>query len=59
MDKIVQNKIEKFYQENCLLEQEFIQEANLSVGDLINRYNKETGENLSIVSYFRYHLGQE
>jgi elongation factor Ts len=58
IERIVQNKIEKFYQENCLLEQEFIQESNLSVKDLVERFNKSNSENLEIVDYIRYQLGQ-
>lgn len=59
VERIVNNKIEKFYQENCLLEQEFIQESNLSVGDLIKNFNKSKNENLNLVDYVRFHLGQD
>jgi len=59
VERIIQNKLEKFYQENCLLEQEYIQESNLSINDFISRFNKEKGEELSITGYMRFHLGQE
>jgi len=59
VERIVNNKIEKFFQENCLLEQEFIQEANLSVGDLVKNFNKSKNENLNLVDYVRFHLGQD
>ncbi len=59
VERIVNNKVEKFFQENCLLEQEFIQEANLSVGDLIKNFNKSKNENLNLVDYVRFHLGQD
>lgn len=57
IDKIVQNKIEKFYQENCLLEQEYIQEANKSVGDLLKEYTNKTGESIQVVEMARFQLG--
>jgi elongation factor Ts len=57
IDKIVQNKIEKFYQENCLLEQEYIQEANKSVGDLLKEYTKHSGEVAEVVEMARFQLG--
>jgi elongation factor Ts len=59
VERIVNNKVEKFYQENCLVEQEFIQEANTSVGDLIKKFNKDKGESLEIVEYARFQLGQD
>lgn len=57
IDKIIQNKIEKFYQENCLLEQEYIQDSSKCVGDLLKEYTKKTGEPAEVVSMIRFQLG--
>lgn len=57
IQKIVENKLEKFYQENCLLEQEYINEANLSIGDLIKRFEQEKGTKFEIVEIVRFQLG--
>lgn len=57
IDKIVENKVEKFFQENVLLEQEFIQDSKLSVGDLLKNFEKESGDTLEIVEMIRYQLG--
>ncbi len=57
IEKITMNKLEKYFQENCLLEQEFIQEANKSVGDLIKEYTKRTGEPLDVTAMSRFQLG--
>lgn len=57
IDKIVENKVEKFFQENVLLEQEFIQDSKLSVGDLLKNFEKESGDALEIVEMVRYQLG--
>lgn len=57
IDKIIQNKVEKFFQENCLLEQEYIQDSSKCVGDLLKEYNKKTGETTDVVGMVRFQLG--
>jgi elongation factor Ts len=57
IDKIIQNKVEKFFQENCLLEQEYIQDSSKCVGDLLKEYTKKTGEAVKVVDMVRYQLG--
>ncbi|MDQ3019617.1 MAG: translation elongation factor Ts [Bacteroidota bacterium] len=54
---IVNNKIERFFQDNCLLEQEYINESGKSIKDLIAEFNKKNNNNLKIVSMIRYQLG--
>jgi elongation factor Ts len=57
IDKIIQNKVEKFFQENCLLEQEYIQDSSKCVGDLLKEYTKKTGEPADVTDMVRYQLG--
>jgi elongation factor Ts len=57
IEKIVNNKLEKFFQENCLLEQEFIQESGKSIQKIIEEFNKSNGNNIEIVEFIRYQLG--
>jgi elongation factor Ts len=57
IDKIIQNKVEKFFQENCLLEQEYIQDSSKCVGDLLKDYTKKTGETAEVIEMMRYQLG--
>jgi elongation factor Ts len=57
--KITENKIERFYQDHVLLEQEYINEAGKSIKNLIDEFNKNTGNNLEIKEIVRYHLGGE
>lgn len=54
---IVNNKIERFFQENCLLEQEYINESSKSIKDLIDDFNKSTDAGLEITGMVRYQLG--
>ena len=57
IEKITMNRLEKFFQENCLLEQEFIQDSSKAVGDLLKDYTKATGEPLDVTEMARFQLG--
>lgn len=57
-DKIVNGKVEKFYQDQCLLEQAFIKDTSVSVNELLNQIIAKIGENISIRRFTRYQLGQ-
>lgn len=58
VDKIVKGKMEKFYQEFCLMEQPFVRDPNTSVRDLVNGYIGKTGENIRVRRFTRFVLGQ-
>jgi elongation factor Ts len=55
--KISENKIERFFQDNVLLEQEYINESGKSIKDLLSEFNKSTGNNLEVKEFVRFHLG--
>ncbi len=57
--KIVESKLEKFYQESCLLEQAFIKDPSVFIKDLVAQKVAKIGENISIRRFTRYQLGQE
>ncbi|MEZ5388120.1 MAG: translation elongation factor Ts [Prosthecobacter sp.] len=59
VDKIVDGKMEKFYAENCLLEQAFIKDPDTCVRDLIKQKITELGENLVVRRFVRYAVGEE
>jgi len=58
-DKIVHGKVEKFFQEQCLLEQAFIKDPNTTIHDLLTQTIARLGENITIPRFTRYQLGQE
>ena len=58
-DKIASGKLEKFYQETCLLEQPFIKDPSVKIGDIINEKIAKIGENISVRRFVRYQLGEE
>jgi elongation factor Ts len=58
LERIVSGKMEKFYKESCLLEQPYIRDTDITVGELIDRYNATLGENIVVRRFVRYELGQ-
>ena len=56
--KIVEGKLEKFYQESCLLEQAFIKDPAVSIKDMVAQKIAKIGENINIRRFTRYQLGQ-
>ena len=57
IERIVQGKIEKFNQENCLLDQPFIRDTDKTVRDLITEAVATLGENIMVRRFVRYELG--
>jgi elongation factor Ts len=58
VDKIAQGKLEKFYQEVCLLEQAYIRDPDRTVEDMLNEIRAKIGENIVIRRFVRYQLGE-
>ncbi len=56
--KIVDGKLEKFYQESCLLEQAFIKDPAITIKDLLSQKIAKIGENMNIRRFTRYQLGE-
>ena len=57
LDKIVEGRMSKFYEEICLLERPFVKEATLSVGQLVKTKIAKLGENISISRFVRFKVG--
>ena len=56
-EKIVEGKLKKFYQENVLLEQPFVKDDKVTVGDLVKALSGKTGEKIEIRRFARFELG--
>lgn len=56
--KIVEGKLEKFYQESCLMEQAFIKDPAVMVKDLLAQKIAKIGENMNIRRFTRFQLGE-
>lgn len=58
IEKIVGGRLEKFYQENVVLEQPFVKDDSKTVQDLINDVTVQLGENIVLRRFVRYELGE-
>ena len=59
VEKIVQGKIDKIFAEQCLLEQAFIKNADITIGDFVKSKIAELGENLVVRRFVRYAVGED
>lgn len=58
MERIVEGKLDKFYQEVCILEQAFIKDEDLTIEDLIKNAIAKIGENIVLRRFVRYEIGK-
>ena len=58
VEKIVEGRIKKFYQEVCLVSQAYIRDDKLTIKDLVANTGKELDDSLKVVRYFRIGLGE-
>jgi len=58
VDKIVNGKMEKFYEENCLYEQHYIKDEAMTIGEMVNNAIQKLGENISIKRFARFKVGE-
>jgi elongation factor Ts len=59
VEKIVDGKIDKIFAEQCLLEQAFIKNPDITIGDLVKSKIAELGENLVVRRFVRYAVGED
>ncbi|GJL78724.1 MAG: elongation factor Ts [Nitrospinaceae bacterium] len=58
IDKIVDGKMEKFFEENCLLDQPFIKEPGITVGEMIKQRIAILGENITVGNFTRFEISK-
>jgi elongation factor Ts len=58
LDKIAEGKLEKFYQEVCLMEQSFIKNTDITIKELLEELVAKLGENIVIRRFVRFQLGE-
>ena len=56
--KIVDGKMKKFFTENCLLNQAYVRDPDLTVEDLLNELIAKIGENITIRRFVRFQIGE-
>ncbi len=57
IDKIVEGRIEKYLKENCLLEQAFVKNPDVTIQDLLNELVAKMGENITVNRFARFQVG--
>ena len=58
IDRIIEGRIEKYYEEVVLLEQPFVKESSLTIKDVINQKIAKLGENISVSRFVRMKVGE-
>ena len=59
IDKIIEGKLAKFYEDACLLEQPFIKDSSMKVKDILTSMVAKIGENILIRRFVRFQVGEE
>jgi elongation factor Ts len=59
LDKIVEGRIRKYFEEACLLEQKFVKDTDLTVQDVVKNAIAKLGENIRVRRFQRFQLGGE
>jgi elongation factor Ts len=57
LDRIVEGRLAKFYEEVCLLEQPFVKEATLTIEQLVKTKIAKLGENITVARFIRFKVG--
>ncbi|MDF1552799.1 MAG: translation elongation factor Ts [Deferrisomatales bacterium] len=58
IEKMVEGRIKKYLKENCLVDQPFVKDPDVTVGEYLKRMISEIGENIRIRRYVRFQLGE-
>lgn len=58
IDKMVEGRVKKFYQDVCLLEQAFVKDPSMTIQQYINEKTLQIGEKISIRRFVRFELGE-
>ncbi|GAB6063241.1 translation elongation factor Ts [Deferrisoma palaeochoriense] len=58
IEKMVEGRLQKFLKENCLLDQPFVKNPDVTVGELLKQKIAELGENIRIRRFVRFQLGE-
>jgi elongation factor Ts len=59
VDKIVEGKLKKYFKENCLMNQAYVRDPDITIEDLLNEMVAKIGENITIKRFTRFKIGEE
>ena len=58
LEGIVKGKLGKYYENNCLLEQEYVKDGSMKVGAYVASVAKALGADIKVVAFYRYEKGE-
>ncbi len=58
IDRMVEGRVEKYYKENCLVDQQFVKNPDMTITQFVNERIQTTGENIKIRRFVRYEMGE-
>ncbi len=58
IDKIAEGKLEKFFKDNCLMNQVYVRNPDITIADLLNELIAKIGESISIKRFVRFQIGE-
>lgn len=58
LEKIAQGKLQKFIKENCLMDQAYVRNPDMTVADLLNELIAKIGENITVKRFTRFQVGE-
>jgi elongation factor Ts len=58
IEKIVEGKMNKFLKENCLMQQAYVRNPDITIADLLNELIAKIGENISVKRFVRFQIGE-
>ncbi len=58
IDKIIDGRVQKYYDENCLLRQEFIKDPEKKVSQIVKDASQKLGSEIQVVGFYRFGVGE-
>ena len=59
IDKIIEGKMNKFFKESCLMNQQYVKDPDKTIADYLNEVIAKTGEKITIKRFARFQVGTE
>ena len=59
IERIAQGKLNKYYEEVCLMDQSFVKDNSKKIADLVNEFNEKNSSSVKLTKFLRYHLSDE
>ena len=58
VEKMVEGRIKKYYEDNCLMNQRFVKDPDVTIGQLVTEKTAKIGEKISIRRFVRFEMGE-